>query len=96
MLDISVWLIAFTCVICQFAMMEGCEDESEENESEVNKGGERRTHMKERQGSGEKCEKASGGKMSERAQRKGPAEQERKLGKRRRDDEGSEKGEEMA
>lgn len=52
--------------------------------------------MKERQGSGEKCEKASGGKMSERAQRKGPAEQERKLGKRRRDDEGSEKGEEMA
>lgn len=50
MLDISVWLIAFTCVICQFAMMEGCEDESEENESEVNKGGERGTDMKERQG----------------------------------------------
>lgn len=28
--------------------------------------------------------------------RRKPAEQERKLGKRRRDDEGSEKGEEMA
>lgn len=32
-LDMSVWFIAFICVICQFAMMGGSE------------GGERRTHI---------------------------------------------------